>query len=55
MKKSDKPKKAQKSQGRVSRQPKAVTVLTDQDLEQVQGGQGLNSPDYIYQKIKFDS
>ena len=42
MKKNDKAKKEQKSQGRVPKQPKAVTQLTDQDLEQVQGGQGLN-------------
>ena len=54
MKKTDKPKKEQRLRGRAPRQPKAVTELTDQDLEQVQGGQGLTSPDSIFQKIKFD-
>ena len=42
MKKTDKPKKEQKPQGRVPKQSKSVTELTDQDLEQVQGGTTIN-------------
>jgi bacteriocin-like protein len=33
--------------------PKAVTELSEQELEQVQGGQGLNTPDTIYIKMKY--
>ena len=54
MKKNDEAKKERKPKIRVPRQSKSVTELTDQDLEQVQGGQGLNSPDRIFQKIKID-
>lgn len=50
MKKTGKPKQEQTSQGRVPKQPKAVTELTDQDLEQVQGGYSLTTPGYTYQK-----
>ena len=38
MKKTDKPKKEQKPQGRTPKQPKGVVELGDQALEQVQGG-----------------
>ena len=38
MKKTDKPKKKQKLQGRTPKQRKGVTELTDQDLKGVQGG-----------------
>ena len=40
MKKNDKAKREQKPQGRVPKVPKHVTELTDQELEQVQGGGG---------------
>ena len=43
MKKNDKAKQEHKPRGRVPKQPKSVTELTDQDLEQVQGGRGPNS------------
>jgi len=43
MKKNDKAKQEQKPQCRVLKKPKGVTELTEQDLEQVQGGQGINS------------
>lgn len=35
MKKTSQPKKERKPQGRVPKQPKSVTELTDQELEQV--------------------
>ena len=38
MRKTNKAQQAQQPQGRVSKQPKGVTELTDQALEQVQGG-----------------
>ena len=53
MKKTNKPKKEQKSQGHAPKQPKSVAELTEQDLEQVQGGQGLTTPDTIYLKYKL--
>ena len=41
MKKNENAKKDRKPQGRVPKQPKDVTVLTDQDLEQVPGGEDI--------------
>jgi len=41
MKKTDKTQKGKKPSERVPAKPKDVTELTDQDLEQVQGGRGL--------------
>jgi len=43
MKKTDKPQQEQKPLGQVTKQPKGVTELTDQDLQQVQGGSSLGS------------
>ena len=54
MKKTDKLKKEQPPQGRAPRQPKGVTVLTDQELEQVQGGRKAGedppSENFTFQK-----
>jgi bacteriocin-like protein len=44
MKKANKPGKEQKSQGRVPKQHRRVTELTDQELEQVQGGVDWSGP-----------
>ncbi len=45
MKKTDKTQKGKKPSGRVPVTPKDVTELTDQDLQQIQGGLGLNIPE----------
>jgi len=39
MKKTEQPKKEQKPQGRAPKQSKGMTELTEQDLQQAQGGQ----------------
>ncbi|HEY7123770.1 MAG TPA: bacteriocin [Ktedonobacterales bacterium] len=45
MKKTNKTQKGKKPSGHVPMNPKDVTELTDQDLQQIQGGQGLYIPE----------
>ena len=51
MQKPNKPKQEPNPQARAPAQPKGVTELTEQDLQQVQGGLGLGpKPDFILPK-----
>ena len=52
MKKTNKARQEPKPQGRVPRQPKGMTELTDHDLEQVQGGRKAGG-DPLTVKITF--
>jgi bacteriocin-like protein len=51
MKKTDKTQKRKQPSARVPAPAKDVTELTDQDLQQVQGGQSLNSVSSVNHKI----